>query len=131
MPTPPFFPRHQQPPFTSKNIHHVVPLIPKRCTQNSSQTIPKTTPFCPKNSTSFISKTAPLYIQKSTETTMKTPQNGVKNAPSTAAAAVAPPSSTVFIVVACCRLLHLRQPRPPCFETAPTLPPLCHVYSKP
>jgi len=72
------FPRHQQPPFTSKNSHHVVPLIPTRCAQNSSQTIPKTTPFFPKNRTSFISKTPPLYLQNSTETTMKTPQKRCK-----------------------------------------------------
>jgi len=75
------FPNHQQPPFTSKNSHHVVPLIPTRCTQNSSQTIPKTTLFFPKNSTSFISKTTQLYLQNSTETTMKTPQKRCKKRP--------------------------------------------------
>jgi len=45
------FPCHQQPPFTSKNSHHVVPFISTRCTKNNSQTILKTTPFFPKNST--------------------------------------------------------------------------------
>jgi len=87
-PTPSFLLHHQQPPFTSKNSHHVVPLIPKRCPQNSSQTIPKTTPFCPKNSTSFISKTTPLYLQTSTETTMKMPQKRCKKRPIDATAIV-------------------------------------------
>ena len=75
------FPSHQQPPFTSKNSHHVVPLISTRCTQNNSQTIPKTAPFFLKNSTSFIYKTTPLYLQNSTKTTMKTPQKRCKRRP--------------------------------------------------
>jgi len=75
------FSRHQQPPFTSKNSHHVGPLIPTRCTQNNSQTIPKTIPFFPKSSTSFTSKTTPLYLQNNTETTTKTPQKRCKKRP--------------------------------------------------
>jgi len=84
-PTPPFFRTTNSHHFTSKNSHHVVPLIPTRCIQNSSQTIPKTASFSPKISTSFTSKTTPLYLQNSTETTMKTPQKRYKkkNAPST------------------------------------------------
>jgi len=80
-PTVPFFHTTNNHHFTSKNSHHVVPLIPRRCTQNSSQTIPKTTPFFPKNTTSFISKTTSLYLQNSTETTMKTPQKWCKTTP--------------------------------------------------
>jgi len=115
------FPRHQQPPFTSKNSHHVVPLIPTRCTQNNSQTISKTTLFFPKNSTSFISKTTPLYLQNNTETTMKTPQKWCKKCPVDAATAVAPPLSTAFIVVAC----HLSPHPAPC----PSPPPPSCLHS--
>jgi len=74
----PFFRTTNSHHFTSKNSHHVVPLIPTRCTQNSSQTIPKTAPFFPKNSTNFISKTTPLYLQNSTVTTIKTRQKRCK-----------------------------------------------------
>jgi len=113
------FSLHQQPPFTSKNSHHVVPLIPTRCTQNSSQTIPKTAPFFPKNSTSFISKTTPLYLQNSTETTMKMPQKQCKKCP-VDTTAVAPHPSTAFIVVAC----YLSPPPAPC--PSPPLPSCLH-----
>ena len=111
------FPHHQQPPFTSKNCHHVIPLISTRCTKNNSQTILKTAQFYPKNSTSFISKTTPLYCQNSIETTMKRHKNGAKNAPSTP-----PPSSTAAAAVSAapCRCRHTVASPPP-----PLLPRRC------
>jgi len=38
---------------------------------------------------------------------------------------------SAMVVTAVSRGRRRRRPHPPCFETAPALPPLCHVYSKP
>ena len=121
------FPRHQQPPFTSKNSHHVVPLIPTRCTQNSNQTIPKTALFFPKNSTSFISKTIPLYLQNSTETTMKMPQKRCKKRPvdTTTVGGSGSRRRATSVDGVHCRRLHLLPPPAPC----PSPPPPSCLHS--
>jgi len=75
------FPRHQQPPFTSKNSHHVVPLIPTRCTQNSNQTIPKTALFSPKIAPVLSPKRYHFTFKTALKQPWKRHKNGEKKRP--------------------------------------------------